>query len=215
MELETILLRLVLASLSGCIIGYERGKHGRAVGVRTNILICVCGAMTSLISCYLVNRGYQTDIARIPAQVISGIGFLGAGIIIAKDGKTVTGLTTAAAMWTTSIIGIAFGYGFFLAGVVSTIICIFTTVVLGKIEFKQKSSIMVYAEINDPKEIHTVQEKLAAMFTKGDIGLEVVQTKSGKAGNIGVYYKVPAIRDKKEFLEKVKEIKEIDFIVIE
>ena len=103
-----ILIRTFLAVIIGGLIGSERARHGRAAGMRTHILVCLGACLTSMISIYAaLYLGSTGDLTRISAQVISGIGFLGAGMIILKNNNVITGLTTAAGVWTTSVIGIA------------------------------------------------------------------------------------------------------------
>ena len=98
--------------MTGSLIGSERARHGRAAGMRTHILVCLGACMTSMTSMYVADiLGSDGDVFRIPAQVISGIGFLGAGMIILKSNNMITGLTTAAGVWTTATIGVALGYG--------------------------------------------------------------------------------------------------------
>lgn len=112
----SVFSRSILSVIIGGLIGSERARHGRAAGMRTHILVCLGSALTSMMSVYVSQiLGNGGDILRIPAQVISGIGFLGAGMIILKNNNVITGLTTAAGVWTTSIIGIAVGYGFYSA----------------------------------------------------------------------------------------------------
>ena len=107
-QLADVLIRSVLAVLVGLIIGNERARHGREAGMRTHILVALGAAMTSMISIYAGQiLGNQGDLLRLSAQVISGVGFLGAGVIVFKNNNIITGLTTAAGVWTTSIIGIA------------------------------------------------------------------------------------------------------------
>ena len=131
--LVKIIFRLVLAVIAGGLIGNERQRHGRAAGMRTHILVCVGAALTALIGVYLDEiTGTSGDIQRISAQVISGIGFLGAGMIIVKNNNVISGLTTAAGVWTTSIIGIALGYGFYYGAVVATILFMITIVFFTK-----------------------------------------------------------------------------------
>ncbi|MBP5225635.1 MAG: MgtC/SapB family protein, partial [Lachnospiraceae bacterium] len=85
-NIVSVILRILLAVIAGGVIGSERGRHGRAAGFRTHILVCLGGAMTSLSSMYVaVVSGMPGDVFRISAQVISGIGFLGAGIILVKN----------------------------------------------------------------------------------------------------------------------------------
>lgn len=104
--LESIALRLLFAALCGGLIGLEREYKRRPAGFRTHIIICLGAALTTLTSQYLaLILGYATDITRMGAQVIAGIGFIGAGTIVVTRQKTVKGLTTAAGLWVTAIIG--------------------------------------------------------------------------------------------------------------
>ena len=108
--LTTCLLRLGVAAVLGMLIGIERDLQGRAAGIRTHLLVCTGAALFTLISVmigYTVTAGRHIgDPARIAAQVVTGIGFLGAGTIL-KSGLTVRGLTTAAYLWLTAAIGVA------------------------------------------------------------------------------------------------------------
>ena len=111
-NLLTVALRIVLAVIVGGIIGLERGRHGSQAGMRTHILVCLGGALTSLLGVYCTQiLGYDSDPLRISAQVVSGIGFLGVGTILIKGRFQITGLTTAAGIWATSGIGMAIGAG--------------------------------------------------------------------------------------------------------
>lgn len=97
MILSTV-LRSLAAVVIGGLIGSERARHGRAAGMRTHILVCLGACMTSMTSMFVSDAlGNNGDVFRIPAQVVSGIGFLGAGMIILKNNNMITGLTTAAA----------------------------------------------------------------------------------------------------------------------
>ena len=111
----------MLAVLCGGIIGIERAYKRRPAGFRTHILICIGAAITTLTSQYLyLNLHYFTDMARLGAQVVAGIGFIGAGTIIVTRQQRVKGLTTAAGLWTSAIIGLAFGGGFYEGGILAT-----------------------------------------------------------------------------------------------
>ena len=182
----SILLRLFLSVVVGGIIGFERGRHGSAAGFRTHILVCVGASMTSLCSLYAaLSLGLPGDVFRISAQVISGIGFLGAGIILVRNNSTVAGLTTAAGMWVTATLGIALGYGFYEGALLGTVICVSTTTLLTKLERKTKQSIHFYAEIQDIGKVQRVLEEVDALLEK-DMVLEVIPAKSGILGNIGL-----------------------------
>ena len=134
--LLTVCLRLICAVLCGGFIGIERERKRRPAGFRTHILICLGAAMATLTSQYLaLNLGYTTDMARLGAQVIAGIGFIGAGTIIVTKRRQVKGLTTAAGLWTSAIVGLCCGAGFFEGAVLTTIIIIIVELLLVKIEY--------------------------------------------------------------------------------
>jgi len=101
-----MILRLLLACVLGGLIGYEREAHGRPAGLRTHILVCIGAAMFTIISG--AYSGQNADPGRVASQVVTGIGFLGAGTII-RQGSIIKGLTTAASLWTTAAIGMAVG----------------------------------------------------------------------------------------------------------
>ena len=123
------LLKLLLAFIAGTLIGIEREKHGRPAGMRTHVLVCTGACLMMLISEEVfVKYGHlsaegisRIDPGRIGAQIITGIGFLGAGVII-KEGANVRGLTTAACLWYVAGVGMAFGFGMFWIGVSSTLL---------------------------------------------------------------------------------------------
>lgn len=131
-----ITVRLVLACILGGIIGYERENMRRPAGFRTHILVCVGAALVMVTSEFIFQR-YKgvanIDPARLGAQVISGIGFLGAGTII-RQGFSVKGLTTAASLWAVSCVGIAAGIGFYEGAIASTLIIYITLLLLKRWE---------------------------------------------------------------------------------
>lgn len=126
----TVVLRLVLAMVCGSILGIERSRKRRAAGMRTFILICTGPCLVMMISQFL-NAAYaaNTDLARMGAQVINGIGFICAGTILLTGNHKVTSLTTAASLWAAASIGLAFGAGFYLG---ATVMCaVMLTAMLG------------------------------------------------------------------------------------
>lgn len=124
-NIASVTLRLALAMLCGGLIGLERGQKRRAAGFRTYMLVCLGSALTVLLSQYetalltthwnelATELGIRTDVSRFAAQVINGIGFLGAGTIIVTGRQQVKGLTTAAGLWASACMGIAIGAGFY------------------------------------------------------------------------------------------------------
>jgi len=129
-----VALRLLLAVVFGGLIGLERESHGRPAGFRTHILVSLGSTLVMLTSAYgLESISINYDPGRIAAQVISGIGFLGAGTIL-REGATIRGLTTAASLWAVAGIGLAVGIGMYYAAAIATILVVFTLVYLNKFE---------------------------------------------------------------------------------
>ena len=128
------LVRCGAAALCGAMIGLEREFKKKAAGFRTNILICVGAAIYMCAGLLLINAGgVSGDPARIAAQVVTGIGFLGAGCILQAGGR-VTGLTTAATIWVVASIGLVAGAGFPLMALFAAVMVVLTLVVLGPLE---------------------------------------------------------------------------------
>ena len=136
LTLLSVTVRMVLASLCGGLIGVEREYKRRPAGFRTHILICLGAAMTTLTSQYLcVAAHYYTDAARLGAQVIAGVGFIGAGTIIVTRRQRVKGLTTAAGLWAAAIVGLAIGAGFYEGGLFTTALILLAELLFSKLEY--------------------------------------------------------------------------------
>ena len=133
----SVLFRLTLAVICGGLIGIERGRKHRPAGFRTYMLVCLGAALTMLISQYVTyTLNQSTDITRLGAQVINGIGFLGAGTIIVTRRQQVKGLTTAAGLWASACMGIAIGAGFYVGAITVCVLIIIVLIVLSKLEVK-------------------------------------------------------------------------------
>jgi len=132
MELSNDVYGIILAVVFGAAIGLEREISGKAAGLRTNVLICVGAAVFTIISRQMA-IGTNTSLTRIAAQIVTGVGFLGAGAIIVDRGG-VHGLTTAATIWLVASIGMACGAGFYALAVIATLIAIVVLVGLGQLE---------------------------------------------------------------------------------
>ncbi len=133
---QQIIFRLILSTILSGIIGLERESIRRPAGFRTHILVCVGSTLATLVGLYVfecIKYEAAIDPLRLSAQVISGIGFLGAGTII-KEGSSVKGLTTAASLWAVASIGIAVGSGFYIGSIITTIIIFIALIVFTKLE---------------------------------------------------------------------------------
>lgn len=134
MNFASVMFRLLLAMLCGGMLGLERGRKRRPAGFRTYMLVCLGAALTMLLSQYefamvmgpwnniAVELGMKTDVSRFGAQVINGIGFLGAGTILVTGRQEVKGLTTAAGLWASACMGLAIGAGFYECVVLCTVL---------------------------------------------------------------------------------------------
>lgn len=155
-EPVTLTLRLLIAGLLGGFIGWEREVSNHPAGFRTHILVCMGSTLIMLLSIYGFNEwmeheNVRMDPARLAAQVISGIGFLGAGTIL-RHGFTVTGLTTAASLWVVAAIGLAVGAGFYFASVMTTVFVLISLVFLNRMEMvmlRQRRLRLLTITVND------------------------------------------------------------------
>ena len=162
-----IFIRLIVAAILGGIIGLEREKLNRPAGVRTHMIVCLGSCLIMLLGEYMHQIDNTIDITRLGAQVVSGIGFLGAGAIL-KDGFSVRGLTTAATLWVVACVGLAVGGGFYSAGILTTIIVYSSLHFLGFTTKKGlRKNVSVFVESLD-NTINNLQDFLT------DNGLEVV-----------------------------------------
>ena len=161
LSLHIIILRIFLSTIIGGIIGYERESNNQAAGFRTHILVCLGATLISLIQeqlkINLLNYAIENplssqvlkiDLGRLGAQVISGIGFLGAGTILREE-KIIAGLTTAASVWVTGCIGLGIGWGFYRLTIITGIVVLIVLITLKKIEVIYKTIIITYTEDNN------------------------------------------------------------------
>ena len=131
--IEEFWLKLVLSIFCGCIIGLERQIKGKPSGIRTSIFICL--GTNIFISLGESKIGANTDLTRVLGQVVTGIGFLGAGVIIAREGL-ILGITSASVIWILAGIGSMIGFGYFIEAIILSIATLFILVVVGIIENK-------------------------------------------------------------------------------
>lgn len=150
-------LRLVLAVLLGGFIGLERGKNRHQAGLRTHILVCVGATLAMLTNDYIFeNITNLADPGRLGAQVISGIGFLGAGLILVTSRNKVKGLTTAAGLWASACTGLALGIGFYSGAIIAGLLVFLSLALLPKMEiyFYNRSRMMnLFVEAESMKHI--------------------------------------------------------------
>ncbi|MDW7661811.1 MAG: MgtC/SapB family protein [Bacillota bacterium] len=138
LELDSI-IKILLAVLIGGVIGLEREAINRPAGLRTHILVCVASALIMDVNIKLIVGYVNADPVRMGAQVISGMGFLGAGTII-KEGVTVKGLTTAAGLWSVACLGLVIGAGYYMLALFAVVIMWITLKVFSRFETRINKS---------------------------------------------------------------------------
>ena len=151
LNIVSLVLRMLIATLLGGVIGLERGASGQSAGIRTFALVCVGAAGCAIVNQYLFYTTGSADTARIPSTVISGIGFLGVGTIVVTGKNYVRGLTTAATLWSTAVLGLFIGSGFIAVSLVCFLTIIFIVVVLNKASLFQEeiaSKFTMYLELD-------------------------------------------------------------------
>ncbi|MEX0057342.1 MgtC/SapB family protein [Clostridium butyricum] len=154
-ELNTvsIIVRLTLATICAGILGHERGKKKRPAGFRTHIVVCIGATMVMVTSQYMTDvLGITTDASRMGAQVISGIGFLGAGTIMVVGRNQVKGLTTAAGLWACACMGLAIGIGFYEGAIITCIYLLAVATFLHRLDLYSRTHskvLEVYVELQD------------------------------------------------------------------
>jgi putative Mg2+ transporter-C (MgtC) family protein len=158
-----VAVRFMLALLCGGIIGLERESKRRSAGFRTHTLVCIGATLTTLVGLFLYRSGLSTDPTRLGAQVISGMGFLGAGTIIVTARRQVKGLTTAAGLWTSAIIGLAIGAGYYEAALIGVAIVLLAALVLSKLEYlviATAKRMNIYVEFESPDMLDRLVDRL-------------------------------------------------------
>lgn len=157
-------IRMLLAVICGGLIGIEREHKRRPAGFRTHILICLGASLTTLTSQYIyLQLDMFTDLTRLGAQVIAGIGFIGAGTIIVTKRRQVKGLTTAAGLWASAIVGLAVGAGYFEAALIATAMILIVELVLSRFEWFLMSTardIHLYVEYKENNSLELIDEYL-------------------------------------------------------
>ncbi len=164
LSILTIIVRLSLAVICGSAVGLERGRKRRPAGFRTHILICLGACMTTLTSQYIVlELKMFTDLGRLGAQVIAGIGFIGAGTIIVTKNRQVKGLTTAAGLWTTAIVGLCCGAGYYEGAIIASAIILLAELVLARLEYtliSKAKAINILVEYTESSQLANIVDAL-------------------------------------------------------
>lgn len=213
-SVSSALLKLLLSMVLGALVGLERRHKGQTAGMRTFALICMGATLAMLVSIYIPQRLFENtangDPGRIAAQVISGIGFLGAGAIIQMKGS-VRGLTTAAGMWMTASIGLAVGAGMYVVAITAAVAIILVLTMLEQAEkhlFKGKEQKIVRLKVNhivtdasayracfDAHKVHISDEFFRYDYTLGTTTINFMVRSMDKTDFIAMFDRIHALGD--------------------
>lgn len=189
-NLLSVSLRLILALLFGGIIGLERGSNRHPAGFRTHILVCVGAALAMMTNQFILQQFDTGDPARLGAQVITGVGFLGVGTILVTGRHKIKGLTTAAGLWASACLGLAIGIGFYSGAIVAALIIFFSLTMLPRMEnyFYRRSRVLeIYVEadsLEDYRKITRYIRSIGSSFVESHIIQTAPVTKGAIALNL-------------------------------
>lgn len=207
----SVAFRIFLAAIVGGLIGHERSRAGHAAGLRTHILVSIGSTITVLVGLYACfELGFTSDPLRVSAQVISGIGFLGAGQIMTRNRTQITGLTTAAGLWTTASISLAVGLGFYWIVFVGLLVVKLTISLLPKLErILHRKGAFYYLEINDISQVNDFIK-----LTEKDLtDLEITSAKSGLSGHIGLIFMIERASDSEQVRLEIEQLPYVSLVI--
>ena len=215
-NLLSTFIRLALAMLCGGVLGMERGKKNRPAGFRTYMLVCVGATLVMLTNQYICKVYGTGDPARLGAQVISGIGFLGAGTIIVTGRNRVKGLTTAAGLWADACVGLAIGIGFYSGAVIGCALIFMVMSVLHRMDNRMAANTKIldmYMEFQKMSDLGVFMSKIKELGIKI---ADIEMTKATAADDVGVAVLLTLKSEKKrphtEIIELLSQIEGVKYI---
>ena len=213
----SIFIRLTFAVIVGTVVGIDRGRKHRPAGIKTHVLVCMGSALVMITSQFMTVRlGSTGDIGRMGAQVVSGIGFLGAGTIMITGRNQVTGLTTAAGLWYSACMGLAIGIGFYEGAVIACLFVMIVLKVLARLEnYIYGNSVIVdlYVEICDTSKISEVITYIKSNDCKiTNLEVEKMKTKGLRGASILISLYLKNKSEHESIISKIGQIEGVRFI---
>ncbi|SEL81168.1 MULTISPECIES: MgtC/SapB family protein [unclassified Butyrivibrio] len=211
-----VALRLVIATLFGCLIGWERVVKRHTAGIKTFALVSLGSAVATSLNIYLAMLpGLGADVSRIPAGVVSGIGFLGAGTILVTGKKQIKGLTTAASLWVTSCMGMAIGAGYIVIGITCFVLVMIANVVLMNLSnvVEEYSKYMsMYIEVNKGS-----VTKLSKYLSEEDLSISSMtksKEKTLQSSDVALLIDIDSSRRRshREIIRRLQELEYVNYV---
>ena len=208
----SIIIRLFLAFICGGILGFDRAKKHQAAGFRTYILVCLGACVAMMTNQFIFESTGSGDSARLGAQVISGIGFLGAGTIIVTSRNQIKGLTTAAGLWACACLGLSIGIGFYTLSIIGEILLITIITILPRIEnyvVSKSKNIDIHIEFDCRNNL----KDFISLIRKKDIKIISVEYNAAySASGLSVYTICLLCNKKINHLALLQEISELEYV---
>lgn len=213
-EMMDIVIKMLLALLCGGILGIERERKKRPAGFRTYMLVCLGSTLAMMINQYIFEQYGTGDPARMGSQVISGIGFLGAGTIIVTGHNRVKGLTTAAGLWAAACIGLAIGIGFYPGAIIGSLMIFLALVIMHSLDGRITTSAKLVLLCVELEKL-SAMSNLVAFIKENDMKLIDIETEpSNRVSASGVTVIVTVrLSSKQEHEELLRSINEISGVV--
>ena len=217
LSMGSVILRLALATLIGTLVGTERSSRGRNAGVKTHALVCMGAALVMLTSEYMrICLNNTGDMARLGAQVISGVGFLGAGTIMVTGRSHVRGLTTAAGLWVCACEGLAVGVGFWKGAVVAFLFIMLTVRLLVKLDLRMHrnaKAFELYVEFNEGTDVRKFMQNIGL---RNMATLKNIEVQKGRIDEhdqaVVVGFEMYRGKDRPDFVKWIREQKYVLFV---
>ena len=213
-NIATIFIRVLLAVIGAGVIGVERSRKRQAAGLRTYVLVSLGAAIIMMLSDFLVGNNPDSDAGRLGAQVISGIGFLGAGTILVTSKNRIKGLTTAAGLWAAACMGLTIGAGFYTLGIVGSVMIFIILTFLPKLElmFRRKTQYFeLHVELDDRCNLKDLVNFLRSIDVKiSSIEKNAAYHQSG----LSVYTMILNSQEKRDhdtFIETIKNLTYVNY----
>ena len=199
-------LRILLAGLLGAAIGFERKNRNKLAGVRTHAIVALGAALIMVVSKYGFYDMDKFDASRVAAQIVSGVGFLGAGIIFVRNNNSVSGLTTAAGIWATAGMGMSMGAGQYFIATISTVMILVMQVVFHRVRFLSNEAFQDNLRVVLQKSDGAVKE-LEEYMTKEKIEIKAIKITKGDGNNLKIDFELlfPAGYDRTSFINRLVE----------
>ena len=213
-----VLVRLIFAFLAGILVGYDREKERKPAGIKTHTLVCIGACLVMMTGEYTYLQYGVDDVSRMAAQVISGIGFLGAGTILVTRSNRISGLTTAASLWFTACLGVTIGIGFFEASVIALVAILIVMKILDKVDdriYANLRVIQLHILIPTLKATNDIYDKLEELNCEL-LSVNPEINRGHKKGSSFVYFnvtiKIPKDLKHEDLICSISELDDVLFV---